>query len=79
MVTPIMSTPALRLLSLSPLLLPLLLGACAGPCARIDRELQQLNADTIRDPAIAADGRYLARFQELAAQSVEHGCLADNR
>ncbi len=76
MVTPIMSAVPPRILLL---LLPLLLAACAGPCGRIDRELRQLNADTIRNPAIAADGRYLSQFQELAAQSVEHGCLADDR
>lgn len=52
------------------------LGACASPCARIDAEMRQLNADTIRDPNMAVDGRYLSHFQELAAQSVEHGCLA---
>ncbi|AUN29149.1 hypothetical protein IP70_02080 [alpha proteobacterium AAP38] len=62
-----------RLLPLAPLLV--LLSACASPCQRIDNELRQLNADTIRDPAMASDGRYLSRFQELAAQSVEKGCL----
>lgn len=62
-----------RLLPLLPLLL--MLSACASPCQRIDNELRQLNADTIRDPAMASDGRYLNRFQELAAQSVEKGCL----
>jgi len=61
-----------RLLLLVPLLL---LSACASPCQRIDNELRQLNADTIRDPGMASDGRYLSRFQELAAQSVEKGCL----
>lgn len=62
-----------RLLPFAPLLV--LLSACASPCQRIDNELRQLNADTIRDPAMASDGRYLSRFQELAAQSVEKGCL----
>ena len=64
-------------------LMPLLTGAallfaggCASPCERIDVEIRQLNADTIRDPTIAGDGRYISRFQELAAQSVENGCLA---
>ncbi len=52
------------------------LGACTSPCDRINGQMRQLNADTIRDPNIAVDGRYLAQFQELAAQSVEHGCLA---
>lgn len=51
-------------------------GGCTSPCDRIDAEIRQLNADTIRDPAIAGDGRYISRFQELAAQSVENGCLA---
>lgn len=54
----------------------LLLGACTSPCDRINTQMRQLNADTIRDPNIAVDGRYLSQFQELAAQSVEHGCLA---
>lgn len=73
------------LLSFSPrlvmlaLLLPFLLAGCASPCQRIDDELRQLNADTIRDPAMAGDGRYIARFQELAAQSVEKGCLTGDR
>jgi hypothetical protein len=62
-----------RLLLLVPLLL--MLSACASPCQRIDNELRQLNADTIRDPGMASDGRYLSHFQELAAQSVEKGCL----
>ncbi|MBJ7415077.1 MAG: hypothetical protein JHC88_06395 [Niveispirillum sp.] len=62
-----------RLLPLAPLVV--LLSACASPCQRIDNDLRQLNADTIRDPAMASDGRYLSRFQELAAQSVEKGCL----
>lgn len=72
--------PALSRLVLLPLLLlsPILSG-CASPCQRIDDEIRQLNADTIRDPTMAGDGRYLARFQELAAQSVERGCLADGR
>jgi hypothetical protein len=52
------------------------LGACTSPCDRINAQMRQLNADTIRDPNIAVDGRYLSQFQELAAQSVEHGCLA---
>lgn len=69
---------ALPRLLFMPLLLPLLAG-CASPCQRIEDELRQLNADTIRDPAIAGDGRYLARFQELAAQSVEKGCLTGDR
>ena len=61
--------------------LPVLLGmllalaACASPCDRISNDMRQLNADMIRDPAIIADGRYAERFQELAAQSVEHSCL----
>lgn len=73
--------PMLPRLALLPalLLLPLLLAGCAGPCQRIDAELRQLNADTIRDPAMAGDGRYLSRFQELAAQSVEKGCLSGDR
>jgi hypothetical protein len=65
--------PSWRLILLVPLLLTL--SACASPCQRIDNELRQLNADTIRDPGMASDGRYLSRFQELAAQSVEKGCL----
>jgi outer membrane lipopolysaccharide assembly protein LptE/RlpB len=52
------------------------LGACTSPCDRINAQMRQLNADTIRDPNIAVDGRYLSEFQELAAQSVERGCLA---
>lgn len=55
------------------------LGACTSPCDRINSQMRQLNADTIRDPNIAMDGRYLAQFQELAAQSVEHGCLAGDQ
>lgn len=70
------ASPRLLFLPLLPLLLPFLLAGCASPCQRIDAELRQLNADTIRDPAMAGDGRYLARFQELAAQSVERGCLS---
>lgn len=66
-----------RLLPLLPFLL--LLTACASPCQRIDDELRQLNADTIRDPAMAGDGRYMSRFQELAARSVEKGCLSGDR
>lgn len=67
-------------LRISLLLLPaFFLSACASPCQRIDDELRQLNADAIRDPVRAADGRYLAQFQELAAQSVEKGCLTADR
>ncbi|WP_114391958.1 hypothetical protein [Oleisolibacter albus] len=51
------------------------LAACAGPCDRIRDDMRTLNADTIRDPAMVNDGRYLARFQDLAARSVEHSCL----
>ncbi|MFV3129128.1 hypothetical protein [Niveispirillum sp. KHB5.9] len=68
-----------RLMLLPLLLLPPVLSGCASPCQRIDDEMRQLNADTIRDPAMAGDGRYLARFQELAAQSVEKGCLSGGR
>ncbi|QJE72815.1 hypothetical protein HHL28_06680 [Aerophototrophica crusticola] len=53
----------------------LALGACASPCDRIKEDMRQLNADTIRNPGIALDGTYMSRFQELAAQSVEHRCL----
>lgn len=65
------------IVGLSLLLLASVAG-CASPCSRIEGELRQLNANVIRDPATATDGRYLSRFQELAAQSVEHGCLAGN-
>ncbi|OYQ33515.1 hypothetical protein CHU95_14055 [Niveispirillum lacus] len=62
-----------------PLLFLLLLAGCASPCQRIGAELRQLNADAIREPAMVGDGRYIARFQELAAQSVERNCLVDHR
>lgn len=71
------SAPARVLLLLVPL--SLVLSGCASPCDRINAEMRQLNADTIRDPTMAADGRYLSRFQELAAQSVERGCLGPER
>lgn len=50
------------------------LAACASPCQRIDGEFRQLNADVVRNPAIALDGRYIARFQELTAQRIENQC-----
>ncbi len=58
------------------LLLPALLAlaACASPCQRIDRDMRQLNADAIRDPAMVVDGRYLTRFQDLTAQRIENEC-----
>jgi len=52
-----------------------LLAACASPCDAIRADMRRLNAEAIRDPGIALDGRYLKRFQELAARSVEHECL----
>jgi hypothetical protein len=63
------------------LLLPAiaLLSACATPCERIDADMRQLNADVIRYPSMGGDGRYLSRFQELAAQAVERGCLTRDR
>lgn len=52
-----------------------LLTACASPCDRIRDNLRQLNADTVRDPAMLTDGRYLTRFQDLTAQGIEHSCF----
>ncbi|MFV3077161.1 hypothetical protein [Niveispirillum fermenti] len=71
------SVAARALLLLVPL--SLAMSGCASPCDRINAEMRQLNADTIRDPTMAGDGRYLSRFQELAAQSVERGCLGPER
>lgn len=53
----------------------LVLAACASPCDRVRDDMRQLNADTVRDPAMLTDGRYLARFQELTAQGIEHSCF----
>jgi len=68
-----MPRPTVRLGLL--LAVPLLLAACASPCDRIDEDFRQLNADVIRNPAIVTDGTYVRRFQDLAAESVEHQCL----
>lgn len=72
---PPMSMMSRGLLPAPGLAVLLLLGGCAGPCERIDRDLTRLNAEMIRNPAILTDGSYAKAFQELAAQSVEHECL----
>ncbi|ACI98397.1 hypothetical protein [Rhodospirillum centenum] len=51
------------------------LAACASPCDRVRDDMRQLNADTVRDPAMLTDGRYLKRFQDLTAEGIEHSCF----
>lgn len=64
--------PAIVLLSL------LALSACASPCDQIRADMRQLNANTIREPTMVLDGRYMTKFQDLAARSVEHSCLQED-